>query len=148
MNATPGAPTQMDAHYYHVAAVVEDLDAAMSELHKAIGVRWGEPHESKYGDWAIRVVYSLDPPFLELVEGEPGGPWDTSSGPHLDHIGYFSDDVGADSALLRDRGLGVDVDPIQFGHRGRWVYHLGPRSGLRIELVTSASRAAITGRGS
>jgi hypothetical protein len=134
--------------YFHVALVVEDLAASMGELTAALGVRWDEPHDSRYGEWSIRVVYSLDPPFIELVQGEPGSPWDTSAGPRLDHIGYFSDDVLADSARLEAAEVPIDFDPAPYGRGGAFAYHRAPSSGLRIELVTSAGRAQRYARGS
>jgi hypothetical protein len=135
----------VDRPYYHVALVVEDLDAAMAELTRAVGLRWGEPHDSTYGEWRIRVVYSAGPPFVELVQGEPGGPWDTTEGSHLDHIGYFSDDVLRDRRVLEEAGAAIDLDPTPYGRGDVFAYLRTPVLGARVELVTDASRDRIYG---
>ena len=93
--------------FFHVGIVVEDIEAAMAELSAALGVRWRKPNESKYPEWTVKVVLSIEgPPFLELIEGgKDEGPWDVSGGPRIDHIGYYSDDVMRDREYLAANGL-------------------------------------------
>jgi Glyoxalase/Bleomycin resistance protein/Dioxygenase superfamily len=135
----------VETRYYHVGIVVEDLDAAMEELTRLVGVDWGEPHESHYGDWNIRVVYSREQPFLELIEGEPGGPWDTADGPRLDHIGYFTDDVLADVAELQAKGATMSFDPGPYGRGEVFAYLRTPGTKLRVEVVSPEARRIILG---
>jgi hypothetical protein len=129
--------------FFHVGIVVNDIQAAMTELSGALGVRWREPNESRYPDWTIKVVYSVEgPPFLELIEGTTnGGPWDVSGGPRIDHIGYYSEDVLKDSEHLSQSGVPIDFDPSPFGKRGGYCYHCGPATGARIELVNIIRKA-------
>lgn len=122
--------------YFHIGLVVVDLEAAMSELSAALGVTWEQPHHSTYGDWDIDVVYSLDgPPYLELIQGGPDGPWSSADGPHIDHFGYACQDPLADGARLLDSGFEVDFDPTQVGRDQTFTYYRGRHSGARIELL-------------
>lgn len=130
--------------FFHVGMVVEDLEVAMAELSLALDIKWRTPHESRYGDWTIKVVYSLDgPPFLELIQGEAGGPWDTGQGSRLDHIGYYSEDVVAESERLAAAGLPVDFDPATVGRGGGFCYHRTVAAGARIEIVSVDRRTRL-----
>lgn len=125
--------------FFHVGVIVEDLDAAIDELSRTLGLEFNEPHESSYAGSHIRVCYSLQgPPYLELIQGEPGSMWDTEGGPHADHVGYFVDDLEAGMARLERAGCPVDIDGVAFG--GRFSYHRSNRAGLRIELIDAARR--------
>lgn len=125
--------------YFHVGLVVEDLDAAIEELSRTLGLEFNEPHDSTYGDSHIRVCYSLQgPPYVELIQGEPGSLWDTAGGPRADHLGYFVDDFEASKQRLIDSGMPVDIDGMQWGRT--FSYHRSSHSGLRVELVDSARR--------
>jgi catechol 2,3-dioxygenase-like lactoylglutathione lyase family enzyme len=125
--------------FFHVGLIVEDLDAAITELSAALGLEFNEPHESTYGDSHIRVCYSIQgPPYVELIQGEPGSLWSTTGGPHADHIGYFVDDLEASQAQLEAAGVPVDIDGTSFGNR--FAYHRAPAGGMRIELIDAAKR--------
>lgn len=128
--------------YFHVGIIVEDIEAAREELSRALGVHWGATHESSYGKATIRVCYSREgPPYVELVEGEPGSTWDTARGSHVDHLGFWSEDLDADMRRLEAEGLPVDIDGTKFGRR--FAYHRTQHSGLRVELIDVAIREAI-----
>lgn len=123
--------------YYHVGIIVEDIEAAMAELSGALGVSWPEPHISQYGEWTIKVAYSVEgPPYIELIEGEPGGPWDTSRGPRLDHIGIMSSDVPGECARLSAQGLPLTFEPTSVGKPFRFCFHELPTIGAKLEVVT------------
>ena len=125
--------------FFHVGVIVEDLDAAMEEFSRTLGLEFNEPHESTYAGSRIRVCYSLQgPPYVELIQGEPGGMWSTSDGPKADHVGYFVDDLEAARERLEDAGLPVDIDGMALG--GRFTYHKMSTSGMRIELIDAARR--------
>ncbi len=131
----------MASGFYHVGFIVEDIEAAMAEMTNAFGLAWQEPHESSYGDrWRIKVAYSkTGPPFIELIEGEPGGPWDTSGGPRLDHIGFLTDDVEGEAARLVAAGMPVSVGGAEFGRPGFFSYHEAAPLGARVEMVDRAA---------
>src|ERR1700761_4262833 len=108
-------PEQLGA-FFHVGVIVEDIDAAIEELSRALGLEFNEPHESTYGDSHIKVCYSLQgPPFLELIQGEPGSMWSTTGGPHADHVGYFVDDLAGTMDHLVESGSPIDIDGTSYG---------------------------------
>jgi hypothetical protein len=124
--------------FLQAGLLVPDLDAAMKELSAMLGVRWGAPVEAEQGEWKVRVVFCQEgPPWIELIEGSPGSPWDGSAGPQLDHIGFWSADLLADSERIEANGGTLEVDGREMaGFR----YLRAPASGLRIELLNDATR--------
>jgi hypothetical protein len=132
----------VESPFYQVGFVVEDIEAAMAELSASIGVTWEPVRDVTIGEWDIRVSFTVEgPPHLELIEGEPGGPWDTANGSRIDHIGFWSKDVPADKASLVASGLPIHVDGAELG-APHYVYHSAPASGMRVELISSDVRAA------
>lgn len=128
--------------YFHVGMVVPDIDAAMAELELTLGLRFNPPHESEYAGQRIRVAYALPgPPYFEVVQGTPGGFWDTADGPRLDHVGYFSHDLDADVEKLVAAGLPLDIDGREFG--ARFSYHRSRHGGLRVELIDEPRREGL-----
>jgi hypothetical protein len=131
--------------YFHVGLVVPDFEAATRELPLALGLTFNESHESTYGPDTIRVAYARPgPPFLEVVQGTPGGQWNTEGGPRMDHVGYFSHDLEADIAQLEAAGLPLDIDGRVYGNP--FVYHRGTHTGMRIELIDGARRESLLNR--
>jgi hypothetical protein len=93
--------------------------------------------EFSLGGSTVRVCYSQQgPPWLELLEGAPGSPWDPAvvAGPH--HVGCWVDDLAAASRRLAEQGLPVELDARPVG--AQRVYHGAPRSGLRVELFPAS----------
>ena len=134
---------------FHIGIVVPDLDAARARLADLLGVEWGPIVETALevrgadGVDAVvlnRMCYSTAPPYIELVQEQPGSPWVCNPHSNLHHIGFFSDAVAADSeGLTRARcplelaGRTGDAAPTRF------TYHRDAL-GVRIELVDSAMR--------
>lgn len=130
--------------FFHVGLVVKNLEAAMKEMSDALGITWREPHDSTYGEWNIKVVYSIEgPPFVELVQGEDGGPWDTARGSHIDHIGVWSEDMAQESERMVAAGLPIHFDPATVGRGGTFCYHKALASGATIELVSTSARSRL-----
>lgn len=140
-------PDSRKMPFFHVGMVVEDLPAAMAELTATIGVTWREPHDSRYGEWGIKVVYSIEgPPYIELVQGGAGGPWDTSKGSRIDHIGIWSEDVAKESERLAKASIPVDFDPVSVGKPATFCYHRAVASGVRVEVIDLGARKRIEER--
>lgn len=119
--------------FFQVGIVVPDLEAAMDELGEALNLEWGEIIINRVLDWDVRLVFSTATPYIELVEGPVGSPWDATAGPRLDHLGYWADDPDAEALRLEARGWQTELDGRVLG---RSVYYQrDPRSGLRIEMV-------------
>jgi hypothetical protein len=137
--------------HYHVGIVVRDLPAAQAQLSAEVGVRWGpvldmQAAELRDGSGRdlvlpVRICYSVDAPHLELIEEVPGSVWVCNDESNLHHIGFFSDDLPADSTRLAGSGCPLQlcgragaVAPSQF------AYHAS-RLGVRIEVVDAALRS-------
>jgi uncharacterized protein (TIGR02246 family) len=129
------------ARYYHLCFVVQDIEAASREMTQTLGVAWRTVRDGRLGDWDYRIVFSVDgPPFIELVEGPPGSPWDAGAGSRFDHLGYWVDDIDVDKHALADRGAPLDFDATTLGRP--FAYHRLDSVGARVELVDRSVQAA------
>jgi hypothetical protein len=140
-------PGVIDKDFFHVGLIVPKVETAMEELGALLGLTWDgiseqlmptyEP-ETGFRHIPLRVGYSRDRPFLELIEAVPGTPWelDKNGGSNLHHLGFFTDNLSADAAIV-----GHTFCPIEIcAHREEawpsiFTYHNNAGSGLRIELV-------------
>ena len=133
---------------YHTGIVVDDLDETLAFLGATSGYRWASLNEvtleveTPSGDVRVplRLTYSLDEPLLEVIEAVPGTIWDRSpAGVH--HLGYWSDDVDADVAILEAQGAPLEARSV-FGGTTVWAYCRAD-AGPRIELVSRATEPAM-----
>jgi hypothetical protein len=133
------------ADQFHVGIVVEDFESTLEELSELFGYEWCEemsnPAEVAYGNGSkgvvpISFVYSMNSPRLEIIRTIPGTLWVPAAGSGVHHMGYWSDDVTADSDALARRGWAVEVVGLRDG-LPYWAYHRHG-SGPRIEIVTRA----------
>ncbi|MFC4016071.1 VOC family protein [Nonomuraea purpurea] len=119
---------------YHVGYVVPDIERAMHDLGRAVGVEWNPVCDGRLGDWSYRIVFSRSGPlYTELIEGPAGSPWDPGEGPRCDHVGFWAGGIDACSRRLFEKGFPLDFDARSYGRP--WAYHRMPGLGLRIELV-------------
>lgn len=134
----------IDPNLDHVGIIVPDVDAAMETLTAQLGVEWVgvfEPllavHDDEHGrrDIKMKIAVTVQRPFLELIQAVPDTPWVTENGGlFMHHLGYFVDDLAADSAAISGpcplelSGVGQEGDmPRTF------TYHV--HQGLRFELL-------------
>jgi len=129
---------------FHVGFVVADLDAAMAEMSRTMGVTWGPRLDVElplWTPWEVRIatthsVYSREFPHLELETEVPGTVFTVSDRP-LHHIGYWTDDLTGESAALEEQGMplvaGAEVGGSLYG----MAFHR-TSTGLYIELVDRA----------
>ena len=119
--------------------MVPDLEAAMAELSRTLGLSWTDVKRYGTADTPLRVVMSLEgPPYFELVQGPAGSAWDSSDGPRLDHLAYWTDDIEVERRRLERQGAPVVMDGQA---RGKLVnYHMLPAAGFRIEIFDASRR--------
>ena len=136
--------------FFQVGVIVENIEAAMDELTRAQNITWGRIVNREYRQWRFRRVFSLDgPPYIELVEGPPGSPWDSSKGSRLDHLQWWTRDMAGDTKRMLAAGLQVDsvkeeelIAPDGSKKPGILrTYFRAPASGIRIELIDESVRA-------
>jgi hypothetical protein len=134
---------------FHVGHAVEDLEATARWLTQCFGIRWaptrtrrlkvvvdGEPRDAH-----LAITYSVDPPYIELVQDLPGsnmGVWDL----RLDHAGIYVDDVAASARLLRERGIPDRVRVLADDGLTRISLHESA-GGLWFELVPRSFQAEL-----
>jgi catechol 2,3-dioxygenase-like lactoylglutathione lyase family enzyme len=131
---------------FHLGLVVEDFDAALAEFSTAFGYEWCDEIGGKLavtlpaGETVVdfMCVYSRTTPRLEIVRGIPGTLWAPPDGGGVHHVGYWSDDVGADCAGLAGRGYTVEASRI--GSAGSAFAFLRGPGGVLVELVDRAAQ--------
>lgn len=126
--------------FWQLGLMVQDIEAAMTELSTVLGLEWSEIREAEMGGTPLRVAMSRQgPPYFELVQGPPGSHWDCSDGSRLDHLGYWTDGYAQERARLESVGAPVDIDAEAISGR-RLNYHRLPQSGFRIEMFDADDR--------
>jgi catechol 2,3-dioxygenase-like lactoylglutathione lyase family enzyme len=134
---------------YHVGIIVPDVEAGRQRLTELLGIVWGpvveaptevQDAEGRVMEVALKMCYSTEAPYLELIEERLGTPWVCNEHSNLHHIGFFTGDVDAES--MRLTGAACPLDITRHGESADgigWVYHRDPL-GIRIELVDAATR--------
>jgi Glyoxalase/Bleomycin resistance protein/Dioxygenase superfamily len=127
---------------FHVGIVVDDFETTLMELSELFGYEWCQKIRRPTavnlptGDAVIdlRFAYSVTQPRLEIIHSIPGTVWAPAAGSGIHHIGYWSDDVAADSAEFARRGYTLEASGIRPDGTQYWAYHRSV-TGPRIELV-------------
>jgi hypothetical protein len=136
-----GGPAGIRASFWHAGVVVTNLEQAMDEVGRATGAQWRPAQERPDGRQTIRVCFSQVPPYIELIEGNPGGLWPTADGPRVDHLAYWTDTFEAECANLAGLGLRREAGGAS-AWGGNWAYFRLPAIGIRLELCDTAGRDA------
>jgi hypothetical protein len=137
---------------FHVGVVVDDLDAALAELSELFGYRWCSvisvptPVSLPTGDEVLEFTfaYSASVPRLEVIRAMPGTLWEPAADSGIHHLGYWSDDVAADSAELLRRGFATEATGRRPDGEPYWSFHRSA-SGPRIELVSRSVQEGLEG---
>jgi hypothetical protein len=77
-----------------------------------------------------------------VIQSIPGTLWTPGPGSGIHHLGYWSDDVAADAALLGSRGYPAEATGVRPDGTAVWAYHRSP-SGPRRELVSRGLEAGL-----
>jgi hypothetical protein len=151
MSATP--PKPQFTPFWQVGVLVCDILASRAELTEALGLEWRDiqdfdidgtlhprgivPEERHAG---LQCLSVQGPPFLELIQGNPGSRFDPKGHSRIDHLAYWSD-VAAASEHLEASGVVREIDGVP-----NFAFHRGSVSGLRIELLPEQYRARFEAR--
>ncbi len=137
---------------FHTGLVVDDLRGTMDDLTAAVGVQWAEPVRieaplllaGKTVVAARWIVYSTGLPHaIELIEQVSGDAFDPSDGsPRLHHLGFWVEDLAAESDRLERLGLPVRATGPGDTPERYFAYH-STRGGFHIELLSTARRPAL-----
>lgn len=124
----------------HVGIAVPDLDAAVEEYRRLLGV---EPsHRERVEDQGVEeVLFPVGSSFVQLLGAlgpdTPVGRSLARRGPGLHHLAYRVDDVAASLAHLRAEGADLIDEQPRPGSRDTLIAFVHPRSmgGVLVELV-------------
>jgi Glyoxalase/Bleomycin resistance protein/Dioxygenase superfamily len=141
--------------FFHVGVLVTDLDAAMEDFKRTLGVSFrpvsrlawdrvkldeqdGYPDLETFEE--LRLVYSIaGPPYLELIEMTGNGVWGTQHAEGLHHIGLDSSDVVSDITAAKD--IGWYAESLMFRVGELRCSYMSPLSlhGTRVEFCPGAN---------
>lgn len=131
---------------YHTGLVVPDLEAAMARLTALAGYQWISPMSytlpfrttAGTRELTSTIVYSVQAPYLELLQEVPGTPWTAAPGNAVHHVGYFTDNLAQTAQSLQDNGFGFEMTADVPGTElGLFAYYVDA-VGTRIEIVDRA----------
>jgi hypothetical protein len=130
---------------FHVGIVVDDLQPAVAELSGVFGYEWCDEIDvptlvtlstvEQVVD--MRFTYSKTSPRLEVIQSAPGTLWEPATGSGIHHLGYWSDNVAADSEMLMQRGFAIEAVGRRPDGSTNFAFHRSV-GGARIELVSRA----------
>lgn len=142
------------ADLFHTGIVVDDLASAKEEFGRLLGLSWIEgggdvPMVLSDGPRTVKMAYAYSvagPHHLELLQSVEDTVWTVAGGGHAHHIGYWSDDVEAATALLAAQGLPrvVNIGTFEEDAFPTGVYHQA-HNGLYIEVLNRALKPVIFG---
>jgi hypothetical protein len=132
---------------FHNGIVVDDYEDTLERLTALFGYQWcdeirvDQPIVLPDGDVTYKLcfTYSMTAPRLEIIRSIEGTLWTPAAGSGIHHLGYWSDDVPADSAALEARGYAREAAGMGPDGQPFWTYHRGP-TGPRIELVSTGAK--------
>jgi hypothetical protein len=128
---------------YHTGIVVPDLDAAMGRFTTLAGYRWIKPMRftlpfrtgTGTRELTSNFVYSVQAPYLELIQETPGTPWVAAPGNAVHHLGYFADNLTESAKALEDNGFSLEMTADVAGSTPAMFAYYVDGGGTRIEIV-------------
>ena len=126
---------------YHLGVVVPDLSEAAARYTAVSGYRWTKTVEQSLtvtthtGDYEalLKIAFSLQAPYLELIEESPGTLWTATPNAAAHHLGYWVDDLAAAAAHLEQHGYRQEAR-LAGDTLSLFAYYLDP-TGARVEIV-------------
>jgi len=130
--------TQID----HIGIAVPDLDAAVEQYGRALGLR--PAHRERVKDQGVEeVLFAAGDSFIQLLGAvgpdTPVGRFLERHGPGMHHIGYRVDDLAQALEHLRAEGIPLVDEQPRRGSRGTTIAFVHPKGmgGVLVELVQS-----------
>ena len=135
---------------FHVGIVAADFEATLAELSSSFGYQWlseiGAPTPVRLPAGkevlSLRCVYSTTSPRVEIVRRIPGTMWEPAAGSGIHHIGYWSEDVAADSAELERHGYVAEAVRNSPGDGAAFAFYRSA-AGFRVELVSRSAQPGL-----
>jgi methylmalonyl-CoA/ethylmalonyl-CoA epimerase len=142
-----GIPPGVLLGIHHVGVVVRDLEAAVEEYRRLLGI---EPaHRERVDDQGVEeVLYRVGGSWVQLLGAlgpdTPVGRFLDRRGEGLHHLAYRVDDVAGALAALRAAGVPLVDEAPRRGSRGTRIAFVHPRGmrGVLVELVEDRAEPA------
>jgi catechol 2,3-dioxygenase-like lactoylglutathione lyase family enzyme len=140
---------------YHIGVVVADINRAIAELSNQLGIAFEPPaavsvgaeYRGAFSQHTVTVSYGRQgPPYLELLQGTPGGIWAAQDEPRMHHLGVWVDDLAGEVKRLETAGMRVEMLGKDAAGNPRLFAYLRNDHGVRVELVDSVGRPALIAR--
>jgi methylmalonyl-CoA/ethylmalonyl-CoA epimerase len=128
---------------HHIAIAVSDLDAAENIYRDFLGLKW-ERREEVPGHKVMTSIFRAGESRVELISptsaDSPMAGFLSKKGPGLHHICFEVDDLEAEMAKLKTKGMRFLSDTPDQGVGGTRIVFLHPKdaAGVLIELVQKA----------
>lgn len=135
---------------FHCAFVVPDIDESLTDLGSTFGVEWSEIRNGSTPVWTpdgfmqltLRGCFSVGSGNrIEVIEGQPGTPWEPQAAPVLHHVGFWSTDLVQDTAWMLSNGYVLAATA--WGEDAPAPHHFAygrKAGGPYMELLDAASR--------
>jgi hypothetical protein len=142
----------LDKSFFHVGIVVPQLEEALGHLTNALGVRWCAVTEVDFAvvgpdgqttTVPLRMVYSAEPPYVEVIQEVAGTPWVCNPHSNLHHIGFWADGLQASHDHLVASACPLELAGAGEGRGPQGFTYHRDAFGVRVELVDAAMRPMI-----
>lgn len=139
--------------YFHVGVIVADLEKAMDDYSRILGLTFADPahvHIPFLSDpdthpHDVHVTFSEDgPPYYELIEANGAGIFSAGQENRILYVGMYEPDIEARMRTLEEQGIGIDA-VARFEENGPpdWIITKADLLGIRLEYVDSQDRPRI-----
>jgi hypothetical protein len=137
--------------FFHVGVVVPRLEEALEHLTATLGLAWAPTTETEVAVAEaatgverfvpLRFAYSVEPPYLEVIEEAPGSVWVLNPHSNLHHLGFWADGLVAERDRLVASACALEISGFtgELRQPGQYSYHADPLA-IRIELVDASLR--------
>jgi catechol 2,3-dioxygenase-like lactoylglutathione lyase family enzyme len=139
-----------DRLYFHVAILVADIDQAIGDFSRALGLTFHPPIRAEFSRLEdpephpsfCRCTYSQDgPPHIELIEANGDGLFSIRGGEGVHHIGFWEADIEGKCSFLAGAGIQegartVGIDGLTYS----WFNRPEDLHGVRLEYLNTAQR--------
>jgi catechol 2,3-dioxygenase-like lactoylglutathione lyase family enzyme len=139
-----------DRLFFHVAILVKDIDAAIQDFSRSLGLTFHPPIRAEFSQLVdpephasfCRCTYSQDgPPHIELIEANGDGLFSLSQGEGVHHLGFWEDDMEGRCSMLAALAVNegartVGVDGVTYS----WFNRPEDCHGVRLEYLNTAQR--------
>jgi catechol 2,3-dioxygenase-like lactoylglutathione lyase family enzyme len=139
--------------YFHVGVIVPDLQKAMDDFSRVLGLTFAEPahvHIPFLSDpdthpHDVHVVFSEDgPPYYELIEANGSGIFSAREERKILYVGMYEPDMEGRIRILQEQGIGIEaVARFEEGAAPDWIITKPDVLGIRLEYVDSSDRPKI-----